>query len=402
MRHLAANNTQLSSLSTLLLLSSLGCGALPSEEQQASAAAVPSLSTHTSALSASVTLTPVADTLVTSSAPATNFGVSGSWEVNRGSHHAYLRFDLSGLPANATVTSVRLEALAYMGFAYGGDGNVYTTFVPDDSWSETALTWNNKPPATGSTLGEWFLWYNNTPEDKLGVNASPALVPVVQGELNGDKLLSLRLHSPGYRTVYRSREYSVVAQRPRLIIAYTYTPPDVVTTLEPEADTYISGHPWESTADYGSQEILNGTFFWPESPFLRFNLGAIPAGALIKSVKLSAVSRQGTSPGGDGNVYTYLVPDNSWGENTLNYSNHPATSGEPLGWWFIWYPNFDLFDRVGVNDSPALIPAVQSASDAVDRRISFRITAGDYKGYYYSRETADPARRPKLEILYSP
>ncbi|MCP3061571.1 DNRLRE domain-containing protein [Myxococcus sp. K38C18041901] len=359
------------------------------------------MSTRTAALEGSVTLAPVADTQVTPSSPTTNYGTSGAWEVNRQFSHVYLRFDLGGLPAGATVTSVRLEATAFMGVAHGGDGNVYTTFVPDDSWSETALVWNNKPPATGDTLGEWYLSYGATPEDKLGVNASPALIPVVQGELDGDKLLSLRLHSPGYKTVYRSRESSFVAQRPRLVIAYTYSPPEVVTTLEPEADTYISGHPWEATADYGSAEILPGTLFWPESPFLRFNLGSLPAGALIKSVKLSAVSRQGTSPGGNGLVSTYLVPDNSWGEHTLNYTNHPPTSGEALGSWFVWYPNFDPLDRLAVNDSPLLIPAVQNASDATDRRISFRIVAGDYKGYYYSRETADPARRPKLEITYS-
>ncbi|QDE90939.1 hypothetical protein BHS06_19295 [Myxococcus xanthus] len=28
-----------------------------------------------------------------------------------------------------------------------------------------------------SLSGEWFLWYDFTPEDKLGVNANPALIP---------------------------------------------------------------------------------------------------------------------------------------------------------------------------------------------------------------------------------
>ncbi|MCY1041579.1 DNRLRE domain-containing protein [Corallococcus sp. bb12-1] len=389
-------------MSTLLALAVVGCGPAPSAEQPSPEGSAP-LSTRASALNTgSVTLTPVADAYVTPDAPDSNFGLNTAWIVNRQYAQAYLKFDLSSLPANARITSVSLTAQAYDGYAYGGDGNVYTSFVADDSWSETGITWNNKPAASGTPSGEWFLWYNLTPEDKLGVNSNPALIPVVQGELDGDKSLSFRLHSPGYKTRYRSREYSNASQRPKLVIQYELA--DVVTVLEPEADAWVSGSSWQRTTNFGGTDELGVYYGWPEFSFLRFNLGSIPSGAVIKSVKFSATARRGASPGGDGNTYAYLVPDNSWAEYSVTFDTQPSISGSPLGAWFLWFPGnaSEPYEQVGVNDSPELIPAVQGASDATDRRISFRISSPGYISYYHSRESGDASKRPHLEVTYTP
>ncbi|WP_158625225.1 CBM96 family carbohydrate-binding protein [Corallococcus terminator] len=391
-------------MSTLLALVVVGCGPAPSAEQPSPEGSAP-VSTQVAALeTGTVTLSPVADAYVTPDAPNSNFGLNTAWIVNRQYAEAYLKFDLSSLPANARITSVTFSALAYDGYAYGGDGNVYTSFVTDDSWLETGITWNNRPAPSGTPSGEWFLWYNLTPEDKLGVNSNPALIPVVQGELDGDKLVSFRLHSPGYKTRYRSREYSNASQRPKLVIQYELG--DVVTVLEPEADTFTKGGYWDGNTNFGGSYELGVSYGWPEASFLRFNLGGLPSGAVIKSVKFSATARRGASPGGDGNVYTYLVPDNSWNEYGVNFYNQPAIVGSPLGAWFLWFPgNSDQpFEQVGVNDSPELIPAVQTASDATDRRISLRISGAPYGylSYYHSREVDNASKRPHLEVTYTP
>ncbi|RJS27415.1 hypothetical protein DRW03_03355 [Corallococcus sp. H22C18031201] len=352
-----------------------------------------------------MSLTPVADAQVSSDTPTTNYGTSTTWLVNRQTGMSYLRFDLSGIPTNVHVTAVTLSAQAYDGYAYGGDGNVYTTFVPDDTWSETGITWNNKPATSGNTLGEWFLWYDYTPVDKLGVNSSPLLIPVVQQELAGDKRVSFRLNSTGYKTRYRSREYADATQRPKLVI--TYDLPEVTTVLEPEADTYANGDFWgERDWNYGSSTELLIHPYFDRRVFLRFNLGSIPASATIKSATLSSTAFYGMAGGGDGNVYTYLVPDNTWGELTLTYNNQPAVQGEPLGSWFLWYPQESpYFDQVGSMSDPALIPAIQNASRGADRRISFRLTNTGSPGYqtsYYSRESPDAAKHPKLTVTYAP
>ncbi|NOJ96329.1 DNRLRE domain-containing protein [Corallococcus coralloides] len=352
--------------------------------------------------STTVTLTPVADSYVSPGVPDSNFGNHGTLVVNREFAEAYLRFDLSSLPANAVITAASLSALAYDGYAYGGDGNVYTSFVADDSWQEMGITWNNRPAPASSTVGEWFLWYDFTPEDKRGVNSNAALIPVVQGELAGDTLVSFRLHSPGYKTRYRSREYSNAAQRPALTLTYELGP--VTTVLEPEADAYVHRSYWgESDWNYGSEQELVIYDSADQKIFLRFNLASIPAGSAIQSVKLSATSFWGRSPGGDGNVYTYLVPDNSWGEYSITYNNQPAATGSPLGWWWLWYPTINPnFDQVGVTEDTNFIPVLQAASDASDRRVSFRLSSPHYLTSYYSREYSDASKRPTLEVTYLP
>lgn len=166
-----------------------------------------------------VVLEPVADAMVSSAAPDNNFGHNNELLVDPFSEQVYLRFDLGKLPPGAKVTGATLSALAYGGWAYGGDGNVYTTFVADDSWGEGSITWNTKPAATGTHLGFWWLWYNGNWE-QLGTHSDPALARAVEGEAHGDRAISFRLHSPGYFTQYRSREWFDASQRPKLTVTF--------------------------------------------------------------------------------------------------------------------------------------------------------------------------------------
>ncbi|WP_434391182.1 immunoglobulin-like domain-containing protein [Melittangium boletus] len=174
-----------------------------------------------------VVLEPVADTFVRADSPTLNFGTTTSFSVcplwpswSTQPQEAFLRFDLGTLPANARVLSARLQATAHGGFAYGGDGNVYTQLVKDDTWNESTLTWNNRPAAEEARLGFWWLWYDTLPREQVGINTDPALASVVQAELQGDRKISLRLSSGGYKTHYYSREYADASRRPKLEITY--------------------------------------------------------------------------------------------------------------------------------------------------------------------------------------
>ncbi|MCY1023752.1 kelch repeat-containing protein [Pyxidicoccus sp. MSG2] len=179
--------------------------------------------------------------------------------------------------------------------------------------------------------------------------------------------------------------------------------PALVTVLEPEADSYVTTGFGRETSNFGGDSEFKVSPWFQTQAYLRFNLGSLPAGAKVRSVKLTATAFTGYAGDGDGNVYTYLVPDNSWGEYTLNFNNRPLAPGGPLGSWFLWYPYFGYYeDKPGVNEDPSLVPAVQSAMDSTyDRRISFLLrNQGYYDTYYYSREVADATKRPKLEVRY--
>lgn len=169
-----------------------------------------------------VTLLPVADALVYSGSPNTNYGLLEELRVDRSVDETYIRFDLAAtIPNGATIESARFETHAYHGFAWGSDGNVYTHLVADDTWQEDAITWNNKPAISGESLGSWWLWYDyNDYSERTGALESVAFTAAIQQELDADGFLSLRLNSPGYRTNYRSREFADPAAHPRIMVGY--------------------------------------------------------------------------------------------------------------------------------------------------------------------------------------
>jgi len=168
-----------------------------------------------------VTMMPVADAWVSSGQPEENMNDTGTLEVNRQSYRTFVKFDLATLPADAQVHMARFKMLAQSGYAYGGDGKVYSYLVNDDSWTPETITAANEPTVGSGSCGDWWLWYNHEPRDSWGVNDSPLLRPVVQGEAAGDGVLSLRLNSPGYRTTYYRTAVEDVAKRPVLEVVYT-------------------------------------------------------------------------------------------------------------------------------------------------------------------------------------
>jgi hypothetical protein len=97
---------------------------------------------------------------------------------------------------------------------------VYTSFVSDDTWTELGINGTNAPTADSTHLGHWWLWYDGTRSDQTGTITTDALRMAVQREADGDRSISFRLNSPGYRTYYRAREWGTDAQRPRLIVRY--------------------------------------------------------------------------------------------------------------------------------------------------------------------------------------
>jgi hypothetical protein len=111
--------------------------------------------------------------------------------------------------------------LARDGYAYGGDGNVYSYLVTDDFWSAATITADNAPTPTGEHLGYWWLWYDGTDRDAWGVTKTDRLRPAAQAEHDGDGRLSLRLNSPGYYTRYYRTTEPDAAKRPVLEIVYT-------------------------------------------------------------------------------------------------------------------------------------------------------------------------------------
>jgi hypothetical protein len=144
-------------------------------------------------------LAPLDDTFVYSAIPTTSYGTepllaSGN-AVSGNTLHlwtSFLKFDLSSIPDNLAITGATLHMYQVngAGFLASGTGAAH---VADDSWTETTLTWNNRPSA-GAVLG-------SSPDDKFHRGWSQWDL-LVTGQWDpaadlADNLLSLAINETG-------------------------------------------------------------------------------------------------------------------------------------------------------------------------------------------------------------
>ena len=159
-------------------------------------------------------LSPAADAFVSDASPTSNTGRSAALDVKTSTsgpnRDAYLKFDISSLPT-AGVGSVTFRFNATL----SDPGRVATSVfaVSDTSWSETGLTWKNRP-ARGASLGKTAVvtdqsfWYEIDVTDYARAQRAA-----------GKTFISLALHNPDNSTPkiqVRSRE--ATADRPELVV----------------------------------------------------------------------------------------------------------------------------------------------------------------------------------------
>jgi hypothetical protein len=151
-----------------------------------------------------VTLTPTADAYGNAGAPGTNFGSSSSL-LTRGTpgSTSFLRYELPTLPPGKRLVRASLR-LRTTTSASAGSADGFPVRFADDTWDEATLTWNNRPPVAGATLGRVQgasspdTWYDVTldqtlVEPVLGGRATVALT----GE-GGDDLQVWSRNFPGF------------------------------------------------------------------------------------------------------------------------------------------------------------------------------------------------------------
>ena len=200
------------------------------------ALAVSALTVHAVASPTTIRLFPEADSYVRDMAPGTNYASNDYLDVaphptagggfpsictDNGNYNAFLRFNMSAIPAGSTIVSAQLQMTGFAGFAHGGNGNQYIAFVADDTWDESTITWNNMPVA-GAELGKWFIWYNLPCDASFKGNQSRSadITSQVATEFAGDGQISLQVRTSGYWVRYYSREGGDPDVRPQLIVNY--------------------------------------------------------------------------------------------------------------------------------------------------------------------------------------
>jgi len=157
------------------------------------------------------TLNPVADAWFKTEKPNNNYGTSTLIHCQKNAtfeKQSYLKFNLSSV-SGAAITSATLRMYLSVS-SLGATVKAYS--CADDSWTETGITWNNKPAAGTqqasctniNAINQWYDWN---------------LTSYIGAEFAGDKVVSVVIRddlSQNKDTEWRSREYA--GYSPQLVV----------------------------------------------------------------------------------------------------------------------------------------------------------------------------------------
>jgi len=104
----------------------------------------------TPAAQAGLTLTPTADSIVQEASPSTNAGTSTGLRVDGGTDpdvETYLRFTVPALSSTLQRATLRL-------WVTSPTANGPAVYATGSGWTETGITWNNRPARTGSGVAD--------------------------------------------------------------------------------------------------------------------------------------------------------------------------------------------------------------------------------------------------------
>ncbi|MCX6307131.1 MAG: DNRLRE domain-containing protein [Bacteroidetes bacterium] len=143
---------------------------------------------------------------------------SGEFGIGR----SLVKFDLTAIPAGATILNARLtlyfDASVAIGQQYGANASYLQAITAD--WDQMTTTWNNKPPVT--TLGQVSIPATLTTTSDL---ADIDMTAMVQGWVNDPATNFGFMHRMQVEVTYCSEVYAssnkpVATMRPKLVVTY--------------------------------------------------------------------------------------------------------------------------------------------------------------------------------------
>src|SRR3990167_1903931 len=265
------------------------------------------------------------DTYIRNSAQTTNYGSeAGLYIMSNGDWKALVKFDVSQIPSNATVTSATLNL--YINAVYGSPGTV-SFYRLLRNWVENITTWNiYDTGASWSTAGTGSgTDYVSTavliqdPGVALGVKTfdltSQVQSWVSVSQSNYGLLLTNSIATTYYN--FSSSENTMTSQRPKLTVTYTVPAGDTTPPV------LSNGSPTGSLASGTTQATLSLTT--NESATCRYSVSAgVSYTSMTNAFSTTGGTNHSTTVTGlsSGNSYNYYVrcQDTASNANTSDYS----------------------------------------------------------------------------------
>jgi len=279
--------------------------------------------TPTPVPTASQAFEPIADAEVRADTPAGNFGTSTSLTADSSPEKmSYLRFDVQGVTAPITSATLRL---------WVRDGSANAPIIstsPDVTWTETGITWGNRP-AVGPPISD------------LGAATTGTWIEYdVTGQVTANGLVTFALLPQSSDALaVNSRENTT--NRPQLVLnqgsGSTTPTPTPTATPTPDPNTVSIGTGNDArvseanpTTNYGNATLLqtDGGSDPDVETYLRFTVTGLSGAPQSATLRLFVPNT--TNAGSANGPSVYQSTNTTWTESTINWATRPAHNGVVL------------------------------------------------------------------------
>jgi len=141
---------------------------------------------------------------------------------------AALKFDLSSIPSDASITSAKLTLFSnptplngdHVNANYGSDNSMEIQQITN-AWTPTLVTWANQPVAT--TQGQILIPSTTSPLlDLTDIDVSTLIKNMVGNNSNYGFLIRLQTEQIYNSRIFCSSKYSDASKYPKLVIEYKH------------------------------------------------------------------------------------------------------------------------------------------------------------------------------------
>ena len=259
---------------------------------------------------------------------------SGDPGINR----AFIDFDLSVIPENATITEAKLNlyfvCLEPSFFGHTGQNDAYLRLITEP-WEEDQITWNNQPMTSGEQAV--YLPVSADPYmDYTNIDVTGLIQNLYSNPDSYFGIMMRLINENPYRCIlFASSDYAdTVSMRPMLEVTYTTESNSVVIQPGQEGkDALIwSAYPMYHFGDSPKFTCMSWSHYkevCSTRAMVEFDLSSIPANATITDARLSLyfVSQENLIPGHTGeNASVLQLITDPWEEDDVTWANQPETT----------------------------------------------------------------------------
>lgn len=205
------------------------------------------------------------DTFIYKAATTTNYEGSTTIDLNSQANqerHGFIRFDLTGIPAGATITAASLDLTAG-----GGNTGVINVFDVTNSWTASTTTWNSASTIVGSTA------YGSATISNSTLGAAVPTITLSPSIIQGWVDTPSTNNGFGIKTTYSngaaanflnicSDDHATASYRPKLTVTYESGGNGPEITVQGQGITINSGDTTPVSADgtaFGSTSVDGST-----------------------------------------------------------------------------------------------------------------------------------------------